>query len=122
MRHLSAGRKLNRNSSHRVALARSQATALFRHGRIKTTLTKAKNLQPYVEKLITTARGGDLHARRLVAREIHDVEILRKVMDQIGPEYLDRKGGYTRIYRLGHRRGDATQEALIELVRTDADD
>jgi len=117
MRHQSAGRKLNRNSSHRVALARSQATALFRHGRIKTTLTKAKNLQPYVEKLITTARGGDLHARRLVAREIQDVEILRKIMDDIGPRYADRAGGYTRIYRLGHRRGDATQEAFIELVQ-----
>jgi large subunit ribosomal protein L17 len=116
MRHLSSGRKLNRTSSHRIALARSQATALFRHGRIKTTLTKAKNLQPYVEKLITTARGGDLHARRLVAKEIHDVEILRKVMDEIAPTFADRKGGYTRIYRLGHRRGDATQEALIELV------
>ncbi len=120
MRHLSAGRKLNRNSSHRIALARSQATALFRHGRIKTTLVKAKNLQPYVEKLITTARGGDLHARRLVAKEIHDVEVLRKVMDEIGPAYLERKGGYTRIYRLGHRRGDATQEALIELVQAEA--
>mgnify|MGYP001110585286 CR=1 FL=1 len=116
MRHLSSGRKLNRNSSHRIALARSQATALFRHGRIKTTLPKAKNLQPYVEKLITTARGGDLHARRLVAKEIHDVEVLRKVMDEIAPAYAERKGGYTRIYRLGHRRGDATQEALIELV------
>ncbi|MDR9391574.1 MAG: 50S ribosomal protein L17 [Trueperaceae bacterium] len=116
MRHLAAGRKLNRNSSHRIALARSQATALFKHGRIKTTLTKAKNLQPYVEKLITTARGGDLHARRLVAKEIHDNAVLRSLMDDIGPRYADRKGGYTRIYRLGHRRGDATQEALIELV------
>jgi large subunit ribosomal protein L17 len=116
MRHLAAGRKLNRNSSHRIALARSQATALFKHGRIKTTLTKAKNLQPYVEKLITTARGGDLHARRLVAKEIHDNAVLRSLMDDIAPRYADRKGGYTRIYRLGHRRGDATQEALIELV------
>jgi large subunit ribosomal protein L17 len=120
MRHLSAGRKLNRNSSHRIALARSQATALFRHGRIKTTLTKAKNLQPYVEKLITTARGGDLHARRLVAKEIHDNEVLRKIMDEIAPAYLGRKGGYTRIYRLGVRRGDAVQEALIELVQSEA--
>ena len=116
MRHLTSGRKLNRMSSHRTALARSQATALFRHGRIKTTLVKAKNLQPYVEKLITTARGGDLPARRRVAREIHDVEVLRKVMDEIAPRFQERKGGYTRIYRLGHRRGDATQEALIELV------
>jgi large subunit ribosomal protein L17 len=116
MRHLSRGRKLNRSSSHRTALARSQATALLRHGRIKTTISKAKNLQPYVEKLITTARGGDLHARRLVAREIHDVQIQRKLMDDIAPRYAERPGGYTRIYRLSTRRGDGTQEALIELV------
>lgn len=116
MRHLSAGRKLNMNSSHRVALARSQATALFRHGRIKTTLTKAKNLQPFVEKLITTARGGDLHARRLISRDIHDVEVQRKLMNEIAPRFAARPGGYTRIYRLGSRRGDATQEAYIELV------
>jgi large subunit ribosomal protein L17 len=116
MRHLSAGRKLNMNSSHRIALARSQATALFRHGRIKTTITKAKNLQPFVEKLITTARGGDLHARRLIARDIQDNEIQRKLMAEIAPRYAERPGGYTRIYRLGTRRGDATQEAYIELV------
>ena len=116
MRHLSRGRKLNRNSSHRIALARSQATALFRHGRIKTTLPKAKNLQPFVEKLITTARGGDLHSRRLVARDIHDKEVLRSLMDDIAPRYAGRNGGYTRIYRLTSRRGDNTQEALIELV------
>ncbi len=119
MRHLSSGRKLNRHSSHRIALARNQATALLRHGRIKTTLTKAKNLQPYVEKLITTARGGDLHARRLVAREIHDREVVSKLMEEIGPAFAERPGGYTRIYRLGTRRGDATQEALIELVNYD---
>lgn len=116
MRHLAAGRKLNRNSSHRTALARAQATALFRHGRIKTTLTKAKNLQPFVEKLITTARGGDLHARRLIARDVHDNDIQRKLMDEIAPRYASRAGGYTRIYRLGTRRGDGTQEAFIELV------
>jgi large subunit ribosomal protein L17 len=116
MRHLSSGRKLNMNSSHRIALVRSQATALFRHGRIKTTLTKAKNLQPFVEKLITTARGGDLHARRLIARDIHDVEVQRKLMGEIAPRYATRPGGYTRIYKLGTRRGDATQEAFIELV------
>ncbi|HRQ10303.1 MAG TPA: 50S ribosomal protein L17 [Trueperaceae bacterium] len=110
------GRKLNRSSSHRSALARSQATALLRHGRIKTTLTKAKNLQPFVEKLITTARGGDLHSRRLVAREIHDLAVQRKLMDEIAPRYLERPGGYTRIYRLTTRRGDGVQEALIELV------
>lgn len=116
MRHRSSGRKMNRNSSHRSALLRSQATALFRHGRIKTTVAKAKNLQAYAEKLITTARGGDLHARRLVAREIHDKEIVRKLMDEIGPEFADTKGGYTRILKLVTRRGDNAQEALIELT------
>ena len=121
MRHLSSGRKLNRNSSHRIALRRSQATALFRHGRIKTTLAKAKNLRPYAEKLITTARGGDLHARRLVAKEIHDNEIVRRLMDEIAPAYIDRSGGYTRIYRLVNRRGDNAQEALLELVGNEDD-
>ena len=116
MRHMSRGRKLNRNSSHRTALARSQATSLLRFGRIKTTLAKAKNLQPYVEKLITTARGGDLHARRLVSREIQDREVVSKLMEEIAPAFSDRPGGYTRIYQLGARRGDATREALIELV------
>ncbi len=116
MRHMKAGRKLNRNSSHRIALARSQATALLKHGRIKTTLTKAKNLQPYVEKLITTARGGDLHAHRLIAREIHDHAAQRLLMNEIAPRYMERPGGYTRIYRLTTRRGDAAQEALIEFV------
>jgi len=116
MRHLKSGRKLNRNSSHRKALARSQATSLFRHGRIRTTLAKAKNLQPYAEKLITTAKGGDLHARRLIGKEIQDNEIAAKLISEIGPKYADRAGGYTRIYRLGHRRGDNTQEAYIELV------
>jgi large subunit ribosomal protein L17 len=117
MRHLQRGYKLGRSSSHRSALARSQATALLRHGRIKTTLTKAKSLQPFVEKLITTARGGDLHARRLIARDIHDRAVQRKLMDVIAPRYADRQGGYTRIYRLLNRRGDNAQEAYIELVQ-----
>ncbi|BDP40434.1 50S ribosomal protein L17 [Deinococcus aetherius] len=116
MRHGKAGRKLNRNSSARVALARAQATALLREGRIQTTLTKAKELRPYVEKLITTAKGGDLHARRLVARDIHDNDVVRKVMDEVAPKYADRPGGYTRILRVGTRRGDGVTMALIELV------
>ncbi len=116
MRHLSHGRKLNRHSSHRISLRRNQASELFYYGRIKTTLTKAKNLGPYAEKLITIAKGGDLHARRQVAREIHDADIQRKLMDEIAPGFTDRSGGYTRIYKLGLRRGDATQEAIIELV------
>ena len=120
MRHQVSGRKLSRSSSHRTALNRAQATALLRHGRIKTTLAKAKNLRPYVEKLITTAKGGDLHARRLVLREIHDQSVVRKLMDDIAPGFVSRPGGYTRIYRLEQRRGDGAQEALIELVAEDA--
>ncbi|GAA5440538.1 50S ribosomal protein L17 [Deinococcus indicus] len=116
MRHGKSGRKLNRNSSARTALARAQATALLREGRIQTTLTKAKELRPYVEKLITTAKGGDLHARRLVARDIHDNDVLRKVMDEVAPKYAERPGGYTRILRVGTRRGDGVTMALIELV------
>ncbi len=116
MRHGRAGRKLNRNSSARTALARAQATALLREGRIETTHTKAKELRPYVEKLITTAKGGDLHARRLVAQDIHDKEVVSKVMEEIAPRYADRSGGYTRILKTGVRRGDATTMALIELV------
>ncbi len=122
MRHLSSGRKLNRNSSHRIALARAQATALFRHGRIKTTLAKAKNLQPYAEKLISTARGGDLHARRMIGREIQDNDIARKLIDEIGPAFSSRPGGYTRILKMNSRRGDGAQEALIELVTFELDD
>ncbi len=116
MRHGKSGRKLNRNSSARTALARAQATALLREGRIQTTLTKAKELRPFVEKLITTAKGGDLHARRLVAQDIHDNAVLRKVMDEVAPKYAERPGGYTRILRVGTRRGDGVTMALIELV------
>ncbi len=121
MRHQVSGRKLNRNSSHRIALARSQATALFRHGRIKTTVAKAKNLQSYAEKLISTARGGDLHSRRMVGREIHDQVVLRHLFDTIAPAFADRPGGYTRVLKLNNRRGDGSQEALIELVNYEPD-
>ena len=116
MRHRSSGRKLNRHSSSRVALARAQATALLREGRIQTTVAKAKELRPYVEKLITTAKGGDLHSRRLVLRDIHDKAVVTKLFDEIAPKYAERPGGYTRILRVGVRRGDATPIALIELV------
>jgi large subunit ribosomal protein L17 len=116
MRHLSRGRRLNRHGSHRTAMMRNQATALFTHGRIKTTLIKAKNLQPYVEKLITTAKGGTLHDRRLVTKEIHNKKVVSKLMEEIAPNLLDHDGGCTRIYKLGMRRGDNAQEALIELV------
>ncbi len=92
------------------------ATSLFRHGRISTTTAKAKELRPYAEKLITLARRGDLHARRLARRRIEDREVLSSLFDSIGPRFAERPGGYTRILKLGHRQGDGAEMSLIELV------
>ena len=92
------------------------ATSLFRHERIETTTAKAKELRPYAERLITLARRGDLHARRLVARKIQDREVLGKLFDEISSRYAERPGGYTRILKLGNRKGDAAEISLIELV------
>ena len=116
MRHRKKGRKLQRTASHRRAMLRNLATSLFRHERIETTTAKAKELRPYAERLITLARRGDLHARRLVARKIQDREVLGKLFDEISPRYADRPGGYTRILKLGNRKGDAAEISLIELV------
>ena len=114
MRHNIAGRRLNRSGGHRKALFRNLATELFRHNRIKTTEAKAKAIQPIAEKLVTLARQGSLHARRQAARELTDPAVLQKLFDEIGPSLESRNGGYTRIYKLGPRRGDAAQMALIE--------
>ena len=92
------------------------ATSLFRHERITTTTARAKELRPYAERLITKAKRGDLHARRRAARRIADREVLGKLFDDIGPRYEGRPGGYTRILKLGNRKGDAADMALIELV------
>ena len=116
MRHNVMGRKLGRSTNHRKALFRNLTTELFRHNRIKTTEAKAKAVQPIAERLITLARRGDLHARRLAAREIYDPAVLQKLFNEIGPQMEDRPGGYTRIYKLGPRWGDAANMALIELV------
>ncbi len=116
MRHNIMGRRLGRSTSQRKALFRTLATELFRHDRIKTTEAKAKTIQPFAEKLITLARRGDLQARRQAARDITDPAILQKLFDEIGPSMQDREGGYTRIFKLGPRRGDAANMALIELV------
>jgi large subunit ribosomal protein L17 len=89
---------------------------LLREGRIQTTLAKAKELRPYVEHLITTAKGGTLHDRRLVARDVHDRNVLKKLFDEVAPKFANRNGGYTRILKTGVRRGDAAEMALIELV------
>ncbi len=116
MRHRKKGRKLQRTASHRRAMMRNLATSLFRHERIETTTAKAKELRPYAERLITLARRGDLHARRLVARKIQDREVLGKLFDEISSRYAERPGGYTRILKLGNRKGDAAEISLIELV------
>ena len=116
MRHRKKGRNLSRSPSHRKAVLRNLATSLFQHERITTTTAKAKELRPYAERLITLAKRGDLHARRLVGRRIGDREVLGKLFDDIGPRYSERPGGYTRILKLGNRKGDAAEMALIELV------
>jgi large subunit ribosomal protein L17 len=95
---------------------RNMATSLFRHERIETTTAKAKELRPYAERLITLARRGDLHARRLAATKIQDRDVLGKLFGDIAPRFTERPGGYTRILKLGHRKGDAAEMSLIELV------
>jgi len=116
MRHRKKGRKLSRTPSHRKAVLRNMATSLFIHERITTTEAKAKELRPYAERLITLAKRGDLHARRLAGRKIADRAALGKLFDDIGPRFDTRPGGYTRILKLGNRQGDAAEMALIELV------
>jgi large subunit ribosomal protein L17 len=116
MRHRAKGRQLSRTSSHRRALLNNMATSLFEHGRVITTEAKAKELRPFAEKLITLARRGDLHARRLVQRKIKDRETLSRLFSDIGPRFAARPGGYTRILKMGHREGDGADIARIELL------
>ena len=125
MRHNVGHRKLGRLTEHRIALLRNQATALLRHERIETTMPKAKELRPFVERLITIAKRGvaageangkSLHARRLVLQDIQDKDVVGKLFDTLAPRYVDRPGGYTRILRVGFRRGDAAEVAQVELV------
>jgi len=125
MRHRVSHRKLGRVTEHRIAMLRNQAQALLRHERIETTVPRAKELRPFVERIITIAKrglaGGEangktLHARRLVLRDIHDREVVSKLFDTLAPRFEGRPGGYTRILRLGYRRGDSAEVAQIELV------
>jgi large subunit ribosomal protein L17 len=116
MRHRAKGRQLSRTSSHKRALLNNMAASLFAHGRVITTEAKAKELRPFAEKLITLARRGDLHARRLVERRIKDRDTLGKLFTEIGPRFAARPGGYTRILKLGHRPGDGADIARIELL------
>jgi large subunit ribosomal protein L17 len=116
MRHRAKGRQLSRTSSHKRAMLNNMAASLFEHGRVITTEAKAKELRPFAEKLITLARRGDLHARRLVERRIKDRDTLGKLFTEIGPRFAARPGGYTRILKLGHRPGDGADVARIELL------
>jgi large subunit ribosomal protein L17 len=116
MRHLKKGRKLNRSVSHRKAMFRNMATALFQHERIETTHPKAMELRGYAERLITLARKGDLAARRQAARKIKDQDVLKKLFDDIAPRFASTPGGYTRVTKVRVRRGDNTVMSIIELV------
>lgn len=120
MKHRVAGRKLGRTSSHRLALLRNLSRELFANERIKTTLGKAKELRPFAERLVTLSKRETLHARRQVLRHIQDKEVVAKLFDAISARYAQRPGGYTRIVKLGPRRGDSAEMALIELVDAEA--
>ena len=116
MRHRKAGRQLRRTSEQKLALMRNLATSLIENGAIETTEAKAKELRPFVEKLITKAKTGTLHARRLAVRHIHKRAAADKLFQEIGPKYATRNGGYTRILKMGHRKGDGADMARIELI------
>lgn len=122
MRHRMAGRKLNRTSQHRKSMFINLGNALIKHEQIKTTLPKAKDLRRVVERLITIAKKGDLHARRvLLSRMGNDRDMVTKLIDVIGPRYSGRSGGYTRVLKAGFRYGDMAPMAFIELVDRDVD-
>lgn len=121
MRHGISQRKLSRKSGHRKALFRNMAAALIKHEQIQTTLPKAKELRPYIEKLITLAKRGGLSNRRLAQSRLLDETQLKKLFDVLAERYSDRDGGYTRIIKAGYRASDASQMAIIELVDRDTD-
>jgi large subunit ribosomal protein L17 len=119
MRHRTDHRKLNRTSEHRIAMLRNMVASLFEHGRITTTLPKAKELRPIVEKLVTLGKRGDLHARRQAISQIRDIEQVGKLFAVLGPRYKDRNGGYIRVLKAGFRHGDNAPMAVIEFVDRD---
>ncbi|MBV9990839.1 MAG: 50S ribosomal protein L17 [Alphaproteobacteria bacterium] len=121
MRHRNQGRKLGVTSSHRTAMFANMAAALIKHEQIKTTLPKAKELRPVVEKLVTLSRRNDLHARRQALSTIRDEDQVRKLFDVLGPRYASRPGGYTRVLKAGFRHGDNAAMAFIEFVDRDED-
>ena len=118
MRHRRTGRQLSRTASHRKAMLRNMVTSLFEHERITTTVPKAKEARRVAERMITFAKRGDLHARRQVARYIRDEKVVRKLFETIAPWYTERPGGYTRILKLGFRKGDGGETGILELVKT----
>jgi large subunit ribosomal protein L17 len=116
VRHARAGKKLGRDSAHRKALYSNLAGALIEHGRIKTTVTKAKAVKPYAEQMITLGRRGDLHARRQATAFLRSRDVVHKLFADVAPLFKDRPGGYTRVVKLGPRPGDAAEMAYLELV------
>ena len=118
MRHRKAGRQLRRTSEQKLALMRNLATSLIEYGAIETTEAKAKELRPFVEKLITKARTGTLHSRRLAGRHVQKRETADKLFQELGPRFAKRPGGYTRILKTGHRKGDGAEMARIELIES----
>jgi large subunit ribosomal protein L17 len=116
MRHLKAGRKLNRSASHRAALMRNLVTELLRRERISTTEAKAKELRGWADRMITWGKEGSLHARRQVLRVVRDRAVVRKLFETLAPRFRDRAGGYTRIVKIGWRKGDHAPLSVVELV------
>jgi large subunit ribosomal protein L17 len=121
MRHGNAYRKLNRTAEHRKAMFANMASALIKHEQITTTLPKAKDLRPIVEKLVTLGKRGGLHARRQAIAELRDVAMVKKLFEVLAPRYKERNGGYTRVMKAGFRYGDSAAVAVIEFVDRDAD-
>jgi large subunit ribosomal protein L17 len=121
MRHGKSGRKLNRTASHRKALFSNMAASLIEHEQIVTTLPKAKELRPIVEKLVTLGKRGDLHARRQAIAQMRDLAMVKKLFEVLGPRYKDRHGGYTRVLKAGFRYGDNAPVAVIEFVDRDVE-
>ena len=121
MRHANRGRKLNRTASHRKAMFANMVASLIEHEQIVTTLPKAKDLRPIVEKMITLGKRGDLHARRQAISRVRDDSVVGKLFDTLAPRYAERQGGYTRIMKAGFRRGDNAPMAVIEFVDRDPD-
>lgn len=121
MRHGFRGRRFNRTVEHRKAMFANMSAALIKHEQIVTTLPKAKDLRPVVEKLITLGKRGDLHARRNAMSDLRDVAMVRKLFDVLGPRYKERPGGYCRVLKAGFRQGDNAPMAIIEFVDRDID-